>query len=185
MQIAVFGSWDEDLGADVYGVAEQVGSLIARRGDILFTGGSTGIMQAAMRGAKNENGLTVGIIPMERKEDYEFLGSHIDVHIMTGMGEFGKLVPLVNSVDGAIAIAGGAGTLMELSMAYLQAKPIVVVPVAGYMSERIDALLLDGCLDHRRIRQLRFARGAREAVDLLYSSISESRTLFRRTKITR
>ena len=171
MQIGVFGSWDQDLEQDVYSTAERVGRLIADRGDVLFTGGSTGIMEAAMRGAKKSNGLTVGIIPVEKKDDYRFLGNHIDIHIMTGMGEFGKLTPLVNSVDGAIAIGGGAGTLMEISMMYLQGKPLVAIPADGYMSERIRVLLKQDYLDHRKIRRLYFAADAGEAVDLLYAKI--------------
>jgi len=175
MQIGVFGSWDRDLPEDVYTLAREVGKLIAARGDTLFTGGSTGIMQAAMQGAKEQNGLTVGIIPVERKEQYELLGNYIDVHIMTGMGEFGKLAPLVHSVDGAVAIAGGAGTLMEISMIYLQAKPIVAIPVSGYLSDRIRALLKNDYLDHRKIRRLHFAKNAPEAIELLYTQLKEAR----------
>lgn len=182
MQVGVFGSWDRDLAEDVYRIAEEVGELIAGRGDILFTGGSTGIMQAAMRGAKRQNGLTVGIIPVDKKEDYEFLADNIDVHIMTGMGEFGKVAPLVNSVDGAIAIAGGAGTLMEISMAYLQGKPIVAIPVEGYMSARLRAFLMNSYLDHRKIRRLFFAKDAPEAIELLYSQIDERHPFYRRTE---
>ena len=171
MQIGVFGSWDQDLEPQVVSTAEQVGALIAGRGDIVFTGGSTGIMEAAMRGAKKGNGVTVGIIPVEKKADYRFLGSHIDIHIMTGMGEFGKLAPLVNSVDGAVAIGGGAGTLMEISMMYLQNKPLILIPVGGYLSDRIRALLTDDYLDHRKIRRLHFAADAGEAVALLYRQL--------------
>lgn len=173
MQIGVFGSWDRDLKEEVYSTAEKVGELIAGRGDVLFTGGSTGIMEAAMRGAKKMNGLTVGMIPVDQKEDYKFMGNHIDIHIMTGMGEFGKLAPLVNSVDGAIAIGGGAGTLMEISMAYLQDKPIVAIPVRGYLSDRIQSFLLEGYLDHRKIQKLYFADDALKAVDLLYAEIEK------------
>jgi uncharacterized protein (TIGR00725 family) len=175
MQIGVLGSWDRDLQHDVYATAEEVGKLVARSGDVLFTGGSTGIMQAAMKGAKSENGLTVGIIPTESKEEYRLLGDFADIHIMTGMGEFGRLAPLIHSVDGVIAIAGGAGTLMEMSMAYLQGKPVVCIPVAGYITERVKLLLLDQCLDHRKIRELAFAQSAREAIELLYTNIRKTR----------
>jgi uncharacterized protein (TIGR00725 family) len=171
MQIGILGSWDRDLHHEVYTTAEEVGKLVARNGDVLFTGGSTGIMQAAMKGAKSERGLTVGIIPTESKEDYPFLGDFADIHIMTGMGEFGRLAPLIHSVDGVIAIAGGAGTLMELSMAYLQGKPVVCIPVAGYITERLKSLLQDRYLDHRKIRRLAFAQNAREAIELLYTNI--------------
>lgn len=171
MQIGVIGSWDEDLTQDVYELAELVGREVALRGWILFTGGSTGIMEAAARGAKNSGTLTVGIIPTERKDAYAALGRYTDVFIMTGMGEYGKLAPLIHSVEGVVAIAGGAGTLMEICMAYLQNKPIVAIPVPGYTSERIKRILDSHFLDHRRIQPLHFAETAEEAIELLCSLI--------------
>ena len=176
MQIGVIGSWEENLDREIYDLAEEVGKLVAKRGGTLFTGGSTGVMEAAMRGARSENGLTVGIIPTEKKEKYEFLSQYARVLIMTGMGEYGRSVPLIHSVDGVIAIAGGAGTLMEIAMAYHQRKPVVCIPVAGFTSDRIRNLLVDHYLDHRRIQQLLFAKTAEEAVNLLYVSMRPTRS---------
>ncbi len=90
MQIGVIGSWEENLDKEIYKLAEEIGKLVAKRGGTLFTGGSTGVMEAAMRGARSENGLTVGIIPTEKKEKYEFLSQYARVLIMTGMGEYGR-----------------------------------------------------------------------------------------------
>lgn len=172
MQIGVIGSWEEDLAQDVYELAESVGKEIALRGAVLFTGGSTGIMQAAARGAKTAGAITVGIIPTERKDAYAALGRYTDIFIMTGMGEYGKLAPLIHSVEGVVAVAGGAGTLMEICMAYLQNKPIVAIPVPGYTSERIKHMLDHRhFIDHRGIQPLHFAETAKEAVELLWSLI--------------
>jgi uncharacterized protein (TIGR00725 family) len=96
---------------------------------------------------------------------------------MTGMGEYGRSVPLIHSVDSVVAIAGGAGTLMEISMAYHQHKPVVGIPVAGYTSDRIRYLLSDLYLDHRRAQQILFAETAEEAVDLLCAAMKPSVTL--------
>jgi uncharacterized protein (TIGR00725 family) len=41
--------------------AEVVGTLIARRGCILLSGGLGGVMQAACRGAQKLGGITVGV----------------------------------------------------------------------------------------------------------------------------
>jgi uncharacterized protein (TIGR00725 family) len=173
MQIGVIGSWEENLKKDIYQIAEAVGREIALRGGILFTGGSTGIMEAAARGAKHSGVMTVGVIPTERKDAYAALGRYTDVFIMTGMGEYGKLAPLIHSVEGVIAIAGGAGTLMEICMAYLQNKPVVAIPVKGYTSARIKLMLEELFLDHRRIQPIHFAKTAEEAVELLWSLISK------------
>jgi len=122
MQIAVLGSWEKELDGRVRDLAEEVGRLVARRGDVVMTGGSTGVMEASMKGAKSAGGLTVGFVPGDRKEAYQYLGNHIDLFIMTGTSELGKLAPLIHSADGIVAIAGGAGTFIEICMAYLEDK---------------------------------------------------------------
>ena len=159
---------------EIYHTAERVGKLIAGRGDVLFTGGSTGVMEAAMRGAKQAGGLTVGLIPAESKSAYAHLGAYIDIHIMTGLGELGKMAPLIHSVDGVIAIAGGAGTLIEMAMAYISKKPVILVPAVGHTTAAITHMLADGYLDYRRIQPIHTAADADSAVQLLYSQLNRS-----------
>lgn len=171
MQIAVLGSWDTDLDQAVYETAEEVGRLIAGRGDVVFTGGSTGVMEAAMKGAKSAGGTTVGMLPTESAKEYDLLGAYIDIFIQTGMGELGKLAPLIHSIDGAIAIAGGSGTLIEISMAYIQQKPIVIIPFAGFTTDRIGRYMIGNKLDHRGYCTIDAAEDAQSAVKLLYTRL--------------
>ena len=171
MQIAVLGSWDNDLDPAVYETAEEVGWLIAGRGDVVFTGGSTGVMEAAMKGAKSAGGTTVGMLPTESANEYPLLGGYIDIFIQTGMGELGKLAPLIHSTDGAIAIAGGSGTLIEIAMAYIRQKPIVIIPFAGFTTERIQHYMIGSRLDHRGYCTVDAAEDARSAVTLLYTRL--------------
>ena len=171
MQIGVVGSWEDGLALEIYQTAERVGKLIAERGDVVFTGGSTGVMEAAMRGAKQAGGLTVGLIPAESKAAYTHLGAYIDIHIMTGLGELGKMAPLIHSVNGIIAIAGGAGTLIEMAMAYISKKPVIMVPAAGHTTASLSHMLAEGYLDYRRIEPIHTAADADSAVQMLYSKI--------------
>jgi len=173
MQIGVVGSWEDGLAPEIYQTAELAGKLIAGRGDVLFTGGSTGVMAAAMKGARQAGGLTVGLIPAESKAAYAHLGRYIDIHIMTGLGELGKMAPLIHSVDGIIAIAGGAGTLVEIAMAYISKKPVIMVPAAGHTTASISHMLADGYLDYRRIQPIHIAADADAAVQMLYSQLTE------------
>jgi hypothetical protein len=168
MQIGVVGSWEDGLSPAIYETAESVGRLIAERGGVLFTGGSTGVMEAAMKGAKNAGGLTVGLIPAERKSDYAHLGSHMDVYVLTGLGELGKMAPLIHSVAGVVAIAGGAGTLIEIAMAYAQGKPVVRIPFAGYTTAAIEPMMKDKWLDYRQLIRIEKAPDAQSAVSRLY-----------------
>ncbi len=171
MQIGVLGSWETHLAPEIYHLAEEAGRLVAARGDTVLTGGGTGVMEAAMKGAGGEKGISVGFVPTERCADYESLGSYMDVRIMTGMGELGKMAPLIHSADGLIAIAGGAGTLAEIAMAYTEAKPVVLVPVPGHTTAAIRAMLDSGFLDYRRIVAISSAADAAEAVSTLYSRL--------------
>ena len=61
-KIAVCGS-NEILSDFVNSTSEQIGFEIGKRNGILLCGGMGGVMEAASRGAKKSNGITVGILP--------------------------------------------------------------------------------------------------------------------------
>ena len=64
--------------------AEEIGRLLALAGAVVVCGGSTGVMEAASRGAAKEGGTVVGILPgFERSE----ANPHVTVALPTGMGE--------------------------------------------------------------------------------------------------
>ena len=99
--ISICGSddFDENLSKFALETAEKVGKLIAKRGDVVVCGGRGGIMEAACRGAKSENGLTIGILPGSKKEANEF----IDIPIVTNLGHKRNYL-VVESSDVIIAI---------------------------------------------------------------------------------
>ncbi|MBC6420976.1 MAG: hypothetical protein GDA43_05660 [Hormoscilla sp. SP5CHS1] len=72
--------------------AYELGRLIAERGWVLLTGGkNVGVMDAASRGAKAANGLTIGILPSSDKTG---ISPAIDIPIITDLGDranFGML----------------------------------------------------------------------------------------------
>jgi uncharacterized protein (TIGR00725 family) len=69
MQVGVTSSWEEDLDNEIYDLAEEVGGLVAKRGGIPFTGGSTGVMEAAVKGAKGERQSTCSTPLLKMKEN--------------------------------------------------------------------------------------------------------------------
>lgn len=101
--------------------AEVVGSLIAKRGAILICGGLTGVMEAVSKGAKNEGGLTVGILPYN---DTREANPYIDVPIATGLGIARNFI-LARAADVLIAIGGEYGTLSEIAFALQMGKSVV------------------------------------------------------------
>jgi len=126
--IAVCGSDGDDssLSASALSTAEAVGRLIAQRGGILICGGRSGVMQAACKGAKSAQGLTVGILPDSKEEANEF----VDVKLPTGLGNMRNFV-IVHSADVVIMICGRWGTLNEMTYAMMLKKPCILIKGTG------------------------------------------------------
>jgi len=119
MQIGVIGPGD--CGADVEALAEEVGREVARRGAVLVCGGLGGVMRGAARGAKAENGLTLGILPGADPAD---ANDFIDIVVPTGMGEARNAL-VVRASDAIVAVHGGYGTLSEIALALGTGVPVV------------------------------------------------------------
>jgi uncharacterized protein (TIGR00725 family) len=135
--------------AEALKAAEMVGANIAGAGAILITGGLSGVMEAASRGAKRANGLVIGILPGFRKED---ANQYVDVAITTGMGWMRNTLT-VRAADAVIMISGGIGTLN--------------LEGSGGWSDRIREIAYMGKhLDESGSATLHFASTPEEAVDL-------------------
>jgi len=107
--------------------AAGVGALLARRGITLVTGGMGGVMAAASRAALRGGGVVVGIVP---SVDLAQANGWCTVVIPTGMGHARNALTAIAG-DVVIAIGGGAGTLSEIALAWIHARPIVVMEGAG------------------------------------------------------
>ncbi len=152
-------------------LAEEIGKEIARRGAILLTGGTSGVMSAVSRGAKKAKGLVVGILP---GDTMEFANEDIDIPISTGLSFDYRSLILVHSSDVIIMVAGGNGTLGELSAAYLNRKPVVIVEPSGGWAAKVRSMAYDGCyLDERKWIKLDYAATAAEALDLAMSRVEQ------------
>lgn len=121
--IGVMGA--SSCSPEVYAEAYEVGRLIAQQGAILLCGGRTGVMEAAAKGAKEEGGLTVGILPGSNEIESP-PNSFIDVAIFTGMSDARNAIN-VRSSDALIALWGGFGTLSEIALALKIGKPVILL----------------------------------------------------------
>jgi uncharacterized protein (TIGR00725 family) len=102
-------------------VAEEVGRLLAEAGAIVVTGGRTGVMEAASKGAREAGGTTLGILPgADRREANPWVA----VAVATGMGEARNAL-VVRAADAVVAIGGEWGTLSEIALARKAGKPVV------------------------------------------------------------
>ena len=119
MVIAVIGGRSAEAG--LLAEAETAGKLIARAGAVLASGGLGGIMQAASKGAKEEGGITLGILPGDEKSE---ANPYVDIPVATGFG-IGRNIVLVRTADALLAIGGQYGTLSEIAYALQMGKPVV------------------------------------------------------------
>lgn len=108
-----------------YEVAYQVGRLIAKNGFILLCGGGSGVMEGAAKGAYEEDGLTIGIMPGSNKEETP-PNPYIKIPIYTGMSD-GRNSINVKTSDVVIAIGGSFGTLSEIALALKNEKPVIIL----------------------------------------------------------
>ena len=105
----------------IYTIAFDVGREIANNKCVLLCGGMGGVMEAACKGAKSNNGITIGILPgTDPDEGNDF----IDVPIVTGFSHARNLI-IVRSSRVIIAIGGEFGTLSEIAFALKLNTPII------------------------------------------------------------
>ena len=117
--IGVIGA--SECGDDISSMAREVGREIARRGGILVCGGLGGVMEAACRGARDEGGLTIGILPGSHRKD---ANPYVTLPIVTGLGDARNVI-IARTSDVLVAIGGKYGTLSEMAFAMKFGVPIV------------------------------------------------------------
>lgn len=100
--------------------AEEVGRLIAGQGWTLICGGLTGVMESASKGAAENGGTVIGILP---GGDTRAANSYVTHPIATNMGHARNMV-IVHTADAAIAVGGSHGTLSEIAIALKLGKPV-------------------------------------------------------------
>lgn len=107
-------------------MAYRLGQLIAAEGWVLLNGGRrAGIMDASARGARENGGITVGILP---DADDRHLSPHILIPILTGMGSGRNTINALSS-HVMVACPGGAGTVSEIALALKHGRPVILLGI--------------------------------------------------------
>jgi uncharacterized protein (TIGR00730 family) len=108
--VTVFGSARFTPGHRYYELARGIGGALARAGFGVITGGGSGIMEAANRGAREAGGLSLGCnirLPREQQPN-----AYLDRHIVFEHF-FARKVMLVKYSSAFVVMPGGFGTLDE------------------------------------------------------------------------
>jgi len=127
MRVSVIGGSSTDR--ETYEAAREVGRLLGERGHAVVCGGLGGVMEAACRGARDEDAGTIGILPTGRRAD---ANQWVTTPIATGLGNARNSLVVLNG-DAVVAVDGATGTLSELGHALDLGRP-----VAGLDTHDVD-----------------------------------------------
>ena len=162
-QILIIGNNDNGCTPEIESAAYEAGKEVAKSNSVLITGGLGGVMKAASHGAKDGNGLTIGIIP---QDDSSLANEYCDIVIPSGMGLSRDFLNAL-SADGVIVVGGGSGTLSEICAAYIYKKPIATLKNSGGMATKYA----DQYLDHRENVKIIGFDSPKDAVDYILEQI--------------
>lgn len=119
----MIGSADCEPDSEAAELAEEVGRRLAAAGVAVVCGGLTGVMEAACRGAVEEGGVAIGIVPGNEASEANPYCTHV---VATGVGHARNLA-VVSSGQVVIAIAGEWGTLSEIGFARAIGRPVIAL----------------------------------------------------------
>lgn len=112
------------VGQQVIEAAQDLGRRIAEQGWVLLNGGrNAGVMAASAKGAREQGGLTIGILPDETPDN---ASAHIQIPICTGMGSARNMINILSS-HVVVACAGGTGTVSEIALALKHGKTVLTL----------------------------------------------------------
>jgi uncharacterized protein (TIGR00730 family) len=138
--VTVFGSARTKPGEPAYSAAMNTGRLLAQAGFAVITGGGSGIMEAANRGAALGGGGSIGmpiVLPYE-----ESANTFVGLSVMFDHFPARKTC-LIQACDAVIVFVGGFGTLDELFevLTLMQTGKLARMPVILVGSYYFSGLL--------------------------------------------
>jgi uncharacterized protein (TIGR00730 family) len=155
--------------------ARALGALLARRGvDLVYGGGSVGLMGELADAALGHGGRVIGVIPaglFAREVGHTAL---TELREVASMHERKQL--MYDLSDAFIALPGGLGTLEELAEAAtwsqlgLHSKPVVLLDVDGFwgpLISQLDRMAGAGLLKPASRDLIQRTRSAEEALGVL------------------
>lgn len=148
-KICVSGAADTGhCGPEAMEKAKAIGRAIVDQGAVLTTGATTGFPLWAAMGAKEANGMSIGLSPAStEKEHLEVYGlpvDYLDVIIYTGFGYSGRNLLLTRSSDAVIIGCGRVGTINEFTIAFEDGKLIGVLEGPWLTDEVIKDIMAKG-----------------------------------------
>ncbi len=164
--VTVFGSARTGEGDPMYEAARDLGRRLAQAGFAVITGGGQGIMEAANRGAREANGLSIGCNIELPKE--QFINPYVDLAVNFRYF-FCRKTMFLKYAQGFVLFPGGFGTLDELfeALTLIQTGKVSRFPMVLFGLAYWEGLL-------HWLRQYPLAQGKIDAADLALLKVTDS-----------
>ncbi|MEU9037604.1 TIGR00730 family Rossman fold protein [Streptomyces sp. NPDC048352] len=138
--ISVFGSARTPADSPEYEAGVRIGSALVDAGFAVITGGGPGAMEAANKGAREANGISVGLgieLPFEQG-----LNQHVDLGLNFRYF-FVRKTMFVKYSQGFVVLPGGLGTLDEMfeALTLVQTQKITRFPIVLFGTEYWGGLI--------------------------------------------
>lgn len=172
--VSVFGSARTPRDHPQYEAAREIGAKLVESGYAVITGGGPGIMEAANRGAKDADGMSVGLgieLPFEQG-----MNQYVDLGINFRYF-FVRKTMFVKYSQAFICLPGGFGTLDELfeSLTLVQTKKVTKFPVVlfgtDYWGGLVDwirnAVLPDGKISAKDLELIHLTDDVDDAISVV------------------
>ena len=140
LTVSIFGSARVEPGSVYYNAAQSIASLLASEGYTIITGGGSGIMEAANKGAWLKNSTSIGLnieLPAEQKPNpYQSLELEFRYF-------FVRKVMFIKYSIGYVCLPGGFGTMDEFfeALTLMQTHKTRRMPLILFGSEYWSGLV--------------------------------------------
>ena len=142
-RICIFASSCNYLEKSYYEVASEFGELLAKSGfDMVYGGSSLGLMWACAEQVKKNGRQIIGVMPERLQNMGVYTDDCVELFVTPCMRS--RKAKMDELSDGVVALAGGFGTLEELSEMIVQKqlgynnKPIVLLNTNGFYDKLIE-----------------------------------------------
>ncbi|TVR30632.1 MAG: TIGR00730 family Rossman fold protein [Spirochaetaceae bacterium] len=190
--VTLFGSARTAGDHRWYQAAVETARLLARSGLVVITGGGPGIMEAGNRGAREGEGVSVGLgieLPFEQG-----INPYVDIAVNFRYF-FVRKTMLVKYAQAFVIFPGGFGTLDELfeAMTLIQTGKVSHFPIILYGSQYwkglldwvSDTMLAAGNISAQDLELITVSDSPQEVRDIVVEAISDGTKLDEREAAAR
>ncbi len=167
--VAIFGSSEPVPGDRVYEEARTLGRLLAEAGFGVVTGGYSGVMEGASRGAREAGGIAIGVTTSDFGRGP---GNRYLTEERCAPNLFERTRVLIDLSKAYIILPGKAGTFSELAFLWalqraelLEEKPVLLV--GEFWTGLVEELLSRDLLEPAQAAATQYAATPEEAVTLI------------------